>query len=194
MRIVSGQCRGRKLALIQGKDIRPTSDRVREAIFNILGPRVRDARVLDLFAGTGAMGLEALSRGAHHGIFVDAAPESCSIIQQNIGRCQMDEKSFLILHDLIRLPLPHALKKSCFDLIFLDPPYAGNYVRTILEKEFFVDLLAPDGIVVVEQSHRESLANEFKGLDIYRQKKYSKTIVSFIRKITSDKETHAQYN
>lgn len=182
MRIVSGQFRGRKLALIQGKDIRPTSDRVREAIFNILGPRVRDARVLDLFAGTGALGLEALSRGASHGIFVDAAPEACTIIQENIARCKITKKAFLILHDLILHPLPDSLRTNLFDLIFLDPPYTRGYVELILEKEFFLELLAPKGIIVTEQSHKETLAHSLNGLDIYRQKKYSNTIVSFIRK------------
>jgi len=187
MRIISGNLRGRKLIQIQGNDIRPTSDRVREAIFNILGPGVRNARVLDLFAGTGALGLEALSRGAGHGVFVDAALSSCTIIQKNIDLCKMKEKALLIHHDIIALPFPQALKTASFDLIFIDPPYGRGHVETTLEKTGFIDLLKPDGIVVAEQSFKESLANPSNGLDIYRQKKYSKTFISFLRKEVIDK-------
>ncbi len=187
MRIISGNLRGRKLIQVQGNDIRPTSDRVREAIFNILGPGVRNARVLDLFAGTGALGLEALSRGAGHGVFVDASLSSCTIIQKNIDLCRMKEKALLIHHDIIALPFPQALKAAPFDLIFIDPPYGRGHVETTLEKTGFIDLLKPDGIVVAEQSFKESLANPSNGLDIYRQKKYSKTFISFLRKEVIDK-------
>ena len=179
MRIISGICRGRKLAQIQGYDIRPTSDRVREAVFNILGPGIGGSRVLDLFAGTGALGLEALSRGAEHAVFVD---NSCTTIQKNIGLCKMTEKASVIHHDIIGQPLPKILLTEPFDFIFLDPPYAKGYVEKTMEKEFFTNILTPKGIIVLEQSHGESLANEFSGLDIYRQKKYSKTLISFLKK------------
>ncbi len=182
MRIVSGKFRGRKLVPLQGKEIRPTSDRVREAIFNILGPRVRDARVLDLFAGTGALGLEALSRGARHAVFMDAALDACAIIQLNIALCRMADQTTLIHHDMILHPFPPLLKAEPFDLIFMDPPYARGYIEITLGKAAFPDLLTPHGIMIVEQSHKESLALPMKGLDIYRQKKYSRTFVSFIRK------------
>ena len=182
MRIISGICRGRKLAQIQGYDIRPTSDRAREAIFNILGPGIRDSRVLDLFAGTGALGLEALSRGAKHVVFIDSAHNSCTTIQKNIALCKMTEKASMIHHDIIGQPLPEVLVTEPFDFIFLDPPYSKGYAEKTLDKEFFTDILAPKGIIIVEQSHGESLANEFSGLDIYRQKKYSKTLISFLKK------------
>jgi 16S rRNA (guanine966-N2)-methyltransferase len=187
MRIISGNLRGRKLIEIRGNDIRPTPDRVREAIFNILGPGIRDARVLDLFAGTGAMGLEALSRGAHNAVFVDSALPSCAIIRKNIDLCKMAEKALLIHHDILHLSLPQGLEADPFDLIFMDPPYGKGHVETTLEKAGFIDLLAPKGIVVAEQSFKESLTKPFKGLDIYRQKKYSKTFISFLKKEVIDK-------
>jgi 16S rRNA (guanine966-N2)-methyltransferase len=182
MRIISGICRGRKLAQIQGYDIRPTSDRVREAIFSILGPGIRDARVLDLFAGTGALGLEALSRGAQHAVFMDSALGSCTTIKKNITLCKMTEKTNVIHHDIIGQPFPKILLTEPFDLIFMDPPYAKEYAKKTLAKEFFTDILTAKGIILVEHSPREPLFNEFNGLDIYRQKKYSKTLISFLKK------------
>ena len=182
MRIIGGNFRGRKLIALSGDDIRPTPDRVREAIFNILGPWIRDTSVLDLYAGTGALGLEALSRGAKAAVFVDAAITSCEVIQKNIDLCKISEKTTLVHHDITGHPFPQVLKAAPFDLIFMDPPYDKGYVETTLGKSDFISLLAPEGIVVVEQSFKESLAESVNGLDIYRQKKYSKTLVSFLRK------------
>ncbi len=179
MRIISGLSRGRKLTQIQGRDIRPTSDRVREALFNIIGPSIRGQRVLDLFAGTGAFGLEALSRGAQSAVFVDAAPASCGVINKNIELCGMTDQATLICHDLVNLPLPPSL--GSFDLIFMDPPYNQRYPEKILEKVGFLDLLTPGATVIVEQAFKETLTNPLNRLDIYRQKKYSKTLVSFLR-------------
>lgn len=179
MRIISGECRGRKLVQIQGRDIRPTSDRVREALFNIIGPAIRGWRVLDLFAGTGAFGLEALSRGADAAVFVELAQSSCSVINKNIDLCRMKERTTLVRHDLVTRPLPRSL--GSFDLVFMDPPYEKGHAETVLAKEGFIDLLNPGAIVIVEQSFKESLANPLNRLDIYRQKKYSKTFVSFLR-------------
>jgi len=181
MRIISGNSRGRKLIALSDNDIRPTSNRVREAIFNILGPRVVDARVLDLFAGTGAMGLESLSRGAVHAVFMDKASSSCDVIKKNIALCKMEKKSSLIHHDIIALPFPKVLEVEPFDLIFMDPPYGKDYVATTLEKAGLTGLLAPGGIIVTEQSFKEPFANSFNGLDIYRQKKYSKSFISFLK-------------
>ena len=184
MRIISGDCRGRKLVQIQGQDIRPTSDRVREALFNILGPGIREKRVLDLFAGTGAFGLEALSRGAQAAVFVDAATASCNVIKQNIALCRMANQARVICHDLVKLPLP-ALDKP-FDLVFMDPPYNKGYPGQVLGKPGFSELLAPDAIVIVEQSAKETLNNPVNSLDKYREKKYSRTTLSFWRKSAAD--------
>lgn len=181
MRIISGTCRGRKLAQIRGRDIRPTSDRVREALFNIIGPAIGGMRVLDLFAGTGAFGLEALSRGAAEAVFVDKAPESCTVIQENITRCRMAGGSRVISHDLGSGTLPQDLRKAPFDLIFMDPPYRCGLAETLLAAPGFCALIAPGGRVIVEQDHKESLDTQGCGLDIYRQKKYSKTLISFLQ-------------
>lgn len=180
MRIISGTCRGRKLASPEGRDIRPTSDRIKETIFNILGPRVKKARVLDLFAGTGALGLEALSRGATHAVFVDISAASCRIIQQNIGHCKFFQQSCVIPQDIFIDQLPASVTSSRFDLIFMDPPYHKNHVKTLLERHWISALLSDDGIVVAEHGAKETLPDTLNGLDIFRQKKYSGTTVSFL--------------
>lgn len=189
MRIISGACRGRKLVQIQGKDIRPTSDRVREALFNILGPGIREKRVLDMFAGTGAFGLEALSRGAQSAVFVDAARSSCNVIKQNIELCRMADQARIICHDLVKAALP-AFQQP-FDLIFMDPPYNKGYPGQVMGKHGFSELLAPGALLIVEQSVKETLNNPLISLDKYLEKKYSRTTLTFWRKSAIDhKDTY----
>ncbi|WP_320044249.1 16S rRNA (guanine(966)-N(2))-methyltransferase RsmD [uncultured Desulfobacter sp.] len=180
MRIISGTCRGRKLVQIEGKDIRPTSDRVREALFNILGPGIREKRVLDMFAGTGAFGLEALSRGAQFAVFVDAARSSCDVIKRNVELCRMADSARIINHNLINASL--SVFNQPFDLIFMDPPYNKGYPEQVLGKPGFFDLLTPGAIVIVEQSVKESLNYPVNSLDKYLEKKYSRTALIFLRK------------
>lgn len=180
MRIISGTCRGRRLTSTEGRDIRPTSDRIKETLFNILGPQVKKARVLDLFAGTGALGLEALSRGAAHAVFVDMSAAACNIIRHNIDNCRFCEKSSLIRHDIFNGLLPPSVISDCFDLIFMDPPYDHDYVRKILENQKISHVLSDGGIVVAEHAAKEILPPDLNGLDIFRQKKYSRTTISFL--------------
>ena len=189
MRIISGACRGRKLAQIQGRDIRPTSDRVREAVFNILGPGIRGKRVLDLFAGTGALGLEALSRGAQSAVFVDAARSSCNVIKHNIELCRMTEHARIICHDLVKASLP--VFHHPFDLIFMDPPYNKGYPGKVIGKPGFLDILAPGAIIIVEQAAKESFSYPVNSLDKYLEKKYSRTTLTFLRNsATDDKDAY----
>ncbi|WP_300459931.1 16S rRNA (guanine(966)-N(2))-methyltransferase RsmD [Desulfobacula sp.] len=181
MRIISGHCKGRKLVTLTGRQIRPTSDRTREAVFNILGQKVKQAKVLDLFAGTGAMGLEALSRGADHTTFIDLA---CGIIHQNLKRCRLEDKSTVICCNILTDFLPGRLKGQRFDLVFIDPPYGKGYIEQTLEQASFADLINENGIIIAEQACKESLNISCPPLGIYRQKKYSKTMISFITNLT----------
>jgi 16S rRNA (guanine966-N2)-methyltransferase len=179
MRVISGSCKGRKLVQIHGQQIRPTSDRVKEAVFNILGQKVKQSRVLDLFAGTGALGIEALSRGADHATFIDI---DCNTINKNLELCRFKENASVISCDIIMGLIPKNLFQQQYDLIFIDPPYNKGYIEQTLEKEIFTDLLTKDGIIIAEQSCKENLEIRFSSLDIYRQKKYSKTLISFMNK------------
>ncbi len=179
MRVISGQCKGRKLTPIDGNRIRPTSDRVKESIFNILGPKVRDSNILDLFAGTGGLGIEALSRGATHATFID---HSCDIIESNLQLCSLKKNATIINFDLIQNDVISVIKNQVFDIVFIDPPYEKGYVEILLNNQFLHQYLSDTCIIVVEQYFREKLEITNPFLDIYRQKKYSKTLISLLNK------------
>ena len=179
MRIISGNCKGRKLVKMQGSKIRPTSDRVREALFNILGPQIKKTKVLDLFSGTGALGIEALSRGAAHATFIDL---SCDIIHKNLQLCGLEDKALVLDCDIIKEGIPKIFHDQSFDFIFIDPPYGNKFIEHIFQKDSFFNNLGKNSIIITEQSHKENLNITGTGLDIYRQKKYSKTMISFIKK------------
>lgn len=179
MRIIGGICRGRKLTPIQGSDIRPTSDRTREAVFNILGPGLKGSNVLDLFAGTGALGLEALSRGAQKAIFID---KSCTAIRKNIEICRFQNQATVLEYDILKIRMDDILKNSLFDFIFLDPPYGKNMIEQVLAQTNLSQITAENTILVSEHSVREKIDTEKTDFLIYRQKKYSKTMISFIKK------------
>ncbi len=177
MRVISGNCKGRKLVKISGIKIRPTSDRVKEALFNIIGTQIKNATVLDLFAGTGALGIEALSREAKHATFLDL---SCDVIHKNLELCGLKNNSLVLDCDIINKGIPKIFHDQFFDFIFIDPPYGNKFIEHILQKDSFFNQLEENCIIIAEQSHKESLNITGTGLDIYRQKKYSKTIISFI--------------
>src|SRR3974390_710200 len=153
MRIIAGEFKGRRLAAVKGR-IRPTSDKVREAIFNILGPKVLGARVLDLYAGTGALTLEALSRGAAEAVVVEEHPAALSVLRQNLET--------LALHSRVRvlaLPVSGALRKLAargdrFSLIFLDPPYGQGLALKTLAALEASGLVRPEARIVAEHSRR----------------------------------------
>ena len=160
MRITGGTVRGRKLAHLKGAGeiIRPTSDRVREALFNILGSKVINSKILDLYAGTGALGIEALSRDAEFVVFIDQSKEAAHLIHANLLTCFPQPKASFIHH---RLPTPHIrhqLDKKffphiTFDLIFMDPPYRQGLAEQTLHMVADAHLLAPEGTILVEE-HR----------------------------------------
>ena len=181
MRIISGKAGGRKLVTPPGRsrDIRPTADRAREALFNILGERVVGARVLDLYAGTGALGLEALSRGASQLILVDHFRPALDIISRNIGLCASpDDNVALVRHDL-RKGLPPALlrgeKSHPFDLIFLDPPYDQGLSLLTLQHLDNSNLLAPETLIVAEDRSSESLPDALMHLELTDTRRYGDT-------------------
>src|SRR5574344_1142213 len=152
MRIISGRCRGSALKTLEGNNTRPTADRVKEAIFNILGNNFFDKYILDLFAGSGALGLEALSRGAKHCDFTDSSKEAIKIISGNIEKCGMKENSKIYQEDY-----KNVIKKlkSKYDFIFLDPPYGkdmGTDAIKLLE-----ELTTDDSIVILETDEKDNV-------------------------------------
>ncbi len=179
MRIIGGEFRSRVLAEFPGEDVRPTSDRVKESLFNILSLRLRGARVLDLFAGSGALGLESLSRGAGEVVFNDYAKDSLAILKKNLATLKIPvngEKAKLSQSDY-SLYLGQA--RGQFDIIFIDPPYRFDYgvkaLRLIAER----GLLSKDGVAVYERDR--PFEGEIDGLERYDERKYGKTYITFFR-------------
>lgn len=180
MRIIAGQYKGRRLEAVTAHGIRPTSDRVREAVFNIIAGRISGARVLDIFAGTGALGLEALSRGASQTTFMDISPHACELIKKNIERCGIHEKASIICHDMSRGILPEQIKVQPFSIVFMDPPYGTPLLENTLKKGALSQILAQDGMIIAEHSIKMALPHPITGLDIHDQRKYGKTLISFL--------------
>ena len=178
MRIIAGEFRGRRLAAVKGR-IRPTSDRVREAIFNILGPVVVEAKVLDLFAGTGALSLEALSRGAREAVLVEDQGTALGILRRNLGALGLESRT-----RVLPLPVSGALKKLAaqgeqFSLVFLDPPYGQGLALKTLVALQGSSLLGPETRIVVEHSQRETLPEEMGRLKLTQSRRYGDTQVAF---------------
>jgi 16S rRNA (guanine966-N2)-methyltransferase len=179
MRIISGSARGKKLAGFSGTRIRPTSDRVREALFNILFSHLggfEDKTVLDLFAGTGALGLEALSRGARSAIMVDQGAQAARLITTNAENCNLQEKAILIRGDVLK-KLPELAAKGPFDLIFLDPPYGLGLVEAALTSISDLGLLTREGLVCAEAGARDSLPDKTGNLDCIVRRRYGSTVI-----------------
>lgn len=180
MRIITGSAKGTRLKTPRGMGTRPTGDRVKESVFNILGPFLADANVLDLFAGTGNLGLEALSRGAASALFIDKSSASVSLVRENINLTKLTEMAEVLKGDALTLLDRLVKDKKQFELIFCDPPYNKGLVETILAKIDNSDILSMKGIVVVEHSKHEQIRAEFNQLKVKRTEKYGETLVSFL--------------
>lgn len=148
MRVIAGEARGRKLSSLEGEQTRPTTDRVKESVFNIVMPYIRGANALDLFAGSGALGIEAISRGAAWCTFVEKSREALSIIRKNLEDTKLKERATVTMQDALSF-LENAEKS--YDLIFLDPPYDGGFYEPVLETISKRGLLQKDGILVLEK-------------------------------------------
>jgi 16S rRNA (guanine966-N2)-methyltransferase len=188
VRIISGSARGRRLfspgQTNRPATIRPTSDRVREALFNIIGEAVIDADVLDLFAGTGALGMEALSRGGRSSIFVDNSQKAIKLIKKNLDCCGFSTQSTIYCRDLLRSSsfLKKITPLEGFDLVFVDPPYRREIAAKTLEQIASHDILAENGLLVVEEDSGVDLPGNSKGLKLTDRRTYGDTAVSFYRK------------
>ena len=180
MRIIGGKHRGRVLTEFKGEAIRPTADRVKESVFNILSREIAGARVLDLFCGSGALGLECISRGAKEAVFNDCSKDSVAVLAASIKK--LGEGEVCTVRALDYLACLSALQGK-FDIVFLDPPYRFDYGVKAAEEIARRGLLAEDGVIVYERDKpfEESAAENF-GLRVADVRKYGKTYVSFLRK------------
>ena len=180
MRIIAGEHRGRIIKMPKGVATRPTQDRVREAIFNVIREKVPEARVLDLYAGSGAFGMEALSRGAQSAIFIDNNINSIKAIKANLSllgyqapRAQVFKK------DGVKAIEGFKKEGLVFDIIFMDPPYHKGAAKNALIKISACDILAHRGFVVAEHFTKDAMPDEAGRLKLLKRKKYGDTVVSF---------------
>jgi len=179
MRITGGEVKGRVLASPKGLGIRPTSDRVREAIFDIVGHQLEGVRVLDLFAGTGSLGLEALSRGASAALFVDNSLEAIRLIRKNVGRCGYEDKGILLKWNLRRgLPVKHRQMKGGIELVFMDPPYGKEFIPPLLEHLSTCGVLLSRSRVIAESLKTEEFADRVHQLCLVDTRLYGDTRIT----------------
>ena len=180
MRIISGKARGTKLYTLEGVNTRPTLDRVKESIFNIIQNKIEDARILDLFAGSGAIGLEFLSRGAEKAVLCDKSKEAINIIKKNIEKTHQENNTQLINTDFEECL--EKLKKEQFDIIYLDPPYATDYIYKAIQKIIKLKLVTKESLIIIETDDDKRVEKEIENIDveIVDKRKYGRATIIFV--------------
>jgi 16S rRNA (guanine(966)-N(2))-methyltransferase RsmD len=181
MRVIGGQARGRRLKVPKGQSLRPTSARVKEALFDILPHDLSGAKILDLFAGTGNVTIEALSRGAAEALLIDSSTASGKAIRENLRRLHLADRTKVWIVPVLRAIKLLARRGETFDVIFLDPPYEQRWVAITLRAIAEGGLLRRTGIVIAEHSIREQIQAHYGALVLYDQRKYGSTLLSFLR-------------
>ena len=179
MRVITGKARGVALKTPDGMLTRPTADRVKEALFSIIQFDVPGARVLDLFGGTGQLGIEALSRGAAFAMFVDEREDACRLIKENLKRTKLESQAKVVRSDYLSF-LNQCREK--FDIILLDPPYAEVFLENSLNRITEIDILQSGGIMVTERPLGKELPWDFPGYTRSKDYKYGKTLLTLYRK------------
>ena len=179
MRVIAGKARGINLKTPDGQATRPTTDRVKEAMFSIIHFDLPGAKVLDLFGGTGQLGIEAISRGAEAAVFVDSTDKACALIRENLKRCKMENEGKVVRADYL------AYLDRCtesFDIILLDPPYAEVFLENAIKKISEIDILKSGGIIVAERPVGKDLPADFPGFTRSKDYKYGTVLLTLYRK------------
>ena len=179
MRVITGKARGINLKTPEGLQTRPTTDRVKEALFSVIHFDVPGARVLDLFGGTGQLGIEALSRGAKRAVFVDESEKACKLIRENLKRTRLEQDATVLRGDYLAY-LGRCTEK--FDIILLDPPYAEVFLENALKRITEIDILETGGIIVTERPLGKELPYDFEGYTRSKDYKYGNTLITLYRK------------
>jgi 16S rRNA (guanine966-N2)-methyltransferase len=186
MRVIGGERKGRRLLVPKGQAVRPTAARVKESLFNILPHDFSGMKVLDLFAGTGNLSIEALSRGAAKAVLVDASPRSATTIRENLRRLGLTARTEVWVAPATRALKSLAKRGEIFDMIFLDPPYDQGRVEPSLKRLAQGGLLSNTGIVVAEHSAREAVSLRYDSLVLNDQRRYGDTLLSFFKRDTKN--------
>ena len=181
MRVIGGNARGRRLKVPKGQALRPTAARVKEALFNILPHDLSGAKALDLFAGTGNLTIEALSRGAAAAILVDSSAESGKAIRENVRRLDLTDRTKVWIMPVARALRLLMRQGETFDLIFLDPPYEKQWIDKTLKIIAQGELLRKSGVLIAEHSIREKVEPRYGSIALYDQRRYGSTLRSFFK-------------
>lgn len=184
MRVIAGSAKGIQLQAVPGSGTRPISDRVKEAVFNILGESILDSHVLDLFAGTGSVGIEALSRGAEEAVLVEMYPKAVATIRTNLQRTRLQARARIVKADVFKFL---AGESQAFDLIYVAPPqYQGLWKKTLLALDARPLWLAPEGLVIVQIFPKELEPVPLANLCLSEQRKYGSTLLCFYEPLSRD--------
>ncbi len=179
MRITGGQARGRRIETVEGFSIRPTSDRVREAVFNLLGQDLSGLKVLDLFAGTGSLAIESLSRGASHAVIVDKSEQSIDLIRKNLRQVGFENRGIVLKKDLTSgLPQSRNIAGEPFNIVFLDPPYRDDLIPALLEQITRKGCIIQGGRAVAETRKDRKLPPTVGDFRIFKTRTYGDTRIS----------------
>ena len=189
MRIITGSARGTKLQTLEGLETRPTAERVKEALFSMIQFEIDGKRVLDLFAGSGQLGLEALSRGAVKATFVDENRDAVEIVKANAKKTKMFEKCVVLNADYKAFIRGNAGKQR-YDLIFLDPPYALNLIGDALDRLTRADMIAQGALIICESDSAEPVSRE--GLTVRRHARYGKIYITLLEKVPEEEDENAE--
>lgn len=183
MRIISGKARGTKLYTLDGTATRPTLDRVKESLFNIIQNDIEDSTVLDLFSGSGAIGLEFLSRGAKRAVLCDNSKDAIKIIKQNVQKTHFEEK--VEVYNMEFTKLVERLQNQKFDIIYIDPPYATDFIKISLEKIIEYELVNENTKIIVETDDETRILNQIEKMDveITDKRKYGRATIIFLKYI-----------
>ena len=181
MRIISGKARGTKLYTLEGIATRPTLDRVKESLFNIIQNDIEDSTVLDLFSGSGAIGLEFLSRGAKRAVLCDSSKDAIKIIKQNVQKTHFEEK--VEIYNMEFTKLVERLQNQKFDIIYIDPPYATDFIKISLEKIIEYELVNENTKIIVETDDETRILNQIEKMDveITDKRKYGRATIIFLK-------------
>lgn len=181
MRIISGKARGTKLYTLEGNATRPTLDRVKESLFNIIQNDIEDSTVLDLFSGSGAIGLEFLSRGAKRAVLCDSSKDAIKIIKQNVQKTHFEEK--VEVYNMEFTKLVERLQNQKFDIIYIDPPYATDFIKISLEKIIEYELVNENTKIIVETDDETRILNQIEKMDveITDKRKYGRATIIFLK-------------
>ena len=183
MRIISGKAKGTKLYTLEGTNTRPTLDRVKESIFNIIQNDIEDAEILDLFAGSGAIGLEFLSRGARNAVLCDKSKDACKIIEKNIEKTHLENKVTLLCSDFLKAI--NQMREEKIDIIYLDPPYKTDFIKIAIEELIKNEIITKDTLIIIETDEKERVIKQIEKtneIELTDQRKYGRANIIFLKK------------